>query len=183
MATRSPIDITNIVARYDRLATTASYADRREACLWYPKAQDVARDMMAMNPCLIMESACAIISAFSPRNSWAVNVRYALSYASGIRPKCLGMSLRMADAAMVDGFAALKGPKVNAFARAIAGDDNAVVIDAHMARAADCDSDGSVTIREYRACADAVRAVASAHGWQPSAMQALIWIAQRGKAY
>jgi hypothetical protein len=85
----------------------------------------------------------------------------------------------MADASLVHGFDALKGQKTNAFARAIAGDPNAVVIDVWMCRAGGLDRDDP-NKSQYNMLADAVRNIASEHGLTPRTTQALIWIVKRG---
>ena len=87
----------------------------------------------------------------------------------------------MAEAAKVSGFDALRGLKTNAFARAIAGDTDAVVIDVWMMRAAGMDND-SPTKGQYREISDAVRIVTAEFGITPRTAQALIWIIVRGSA-
>jgi hypothetical protein len=79
------------------------------------------------------------------------------------------------------GFDGLNGLKTNAFARAISGDMDAVVVDVWMCRAAGLGKDAP-NKREYREIAEAVRIVAADYGYQPAVMQALIWILIRGKA-
>jgi hypothetical protein len=85
----------------------------------------------------------------------------------------------MADAAVAAGFDALKGAKTNAFARAIAGDTNAVVIDVWMMRAAGMETD-SPNKTQYAMLSDAVVSVAQQFGITPRTAQALIWIIVRG---
>jgi hypothetical protein len=87
----------------------------------------------------------------------------------------------MAEAAKVAGFDALKGQKTNAFARAIAGDTDAVVIDVWMMRAAHAHGD-SPNKTQYREVSEAVRIVAAEFGLTPRTAQALIWIIVRGSA-
>jgi hypothetical protein len=87
----------------------------------------------------------------------------------------------MADAALAAGFDALNGLKTNAFARAIAGDTNAVVIDVWMMRAAGMDTD-SPNKGQYLSLSESVREVASRFGITPRTAQALIWIIARGGA-
>jgi hypothetical protein len=81
----------------------------------------------------------------------------------------------------VHGFDALKGLKTNAFARAIAGDTDAVVIDVWMCRAANLGTD-SPNKTQYNFLADAVRDAAQIFGLSPRTAQALIWIIVRGGA-
>jgi hypothetical protein len=87
----------------------------------------------------------------------------------------------MAQAALDLGFDALKGLKTNAFARAIAGDTDAVVIDVWMMRAALMQTD-SPNKSQYNMLADTVRKIAGEHGITPRTCQALIWIVKRGSA-
>ena len=85
----------------------------------------------------------------------------------------------MAENALTLGFDALKGLKTNNFAKAIAGNENAVVIDVWMLRALGIEKK-TPTQSQYKQMADAVTEVATLHGMTPRAMQALIWIVVRG---
>jgi hypothetical protein len=87
----------------------------------------------------------------------------------------------MANAAFDKGFDALKGQKTNAFAKAIAGNEDAVVIDVWMLRALGIEKK-TPTQGQYKVMADAVTTVATKYGMTPRAMQALIWIVVRGSA-
>jgi hypothetical protein len=82
-----------------------------------------------------------------------------------------------------EGFNGLRGAKTNAFARAIAGDPNAVVVDVWMCRAAGLGKDAP-NATEYRAIADAIRSIAATRtvNMAPATLQALLWIIVRGKA-
>jgi hypothetical protein len=84
---------------------------------------------------------------------------------------------------VADGFNGLRGLKTNAFARAIAGDTQAVVVDVWMCRAAGLGKDAP-NKTEYRAIADAIRTIASTRvvNMEPATLQALLWIIIRGKA-
>jgi hypothetical protein len=79
------------------------------------------------------------------------------------------------------GFDALKGQKTNNFARAIAGDENAVTIDVWMLRAAGMTID-SPNKTQYRELVQAVNDTAMIEGLTPRTTQALIWIVYRGGA-
>jgi thermostable 8-oxoguanine DNA glycosylase len=85
----------------------------------------------------------------------------------------------MANNAIAFGYDALKGMKTNAFARAIAGDENAVVIDVWMLRAVGIEKK-TPNQTQYKELANAVTKVANEFGMTPRAMQALIWIVVRG---
>jgi hypothetical protein len=128
-----------------------------------------------------MEIAASIVSAFSPRQRWDINVRQALAFSRGEEVKGLTNNLTMARNAMTMGFDALKGQKTNAFARAIAGDSDAVVIDVWMMRAAAMPTD-SPNKSQYNECANAVRVIADEFGITARTTQALIWIVKRGSA-
>jgi len=79
-----------------------------------------------------------------------------------------------------EGFDGLKGMKTNAFAKAIAGDTDAVVVDVWMMRAAQMSTD-SPTQGQYRAISQAVVRVAGELGLTPRTAQALIWIVIKGR--
>lgn len=168
------------VATFANLIMRASLQQVEQASKWYHEASDVAREV-ASNMCIDIERASCIIAAFSPRERWSVNVRKALQYSTGITPSGLSNNVAMADASLVQGFDALKGLKTNAFARAIAGDESAVVIDVWMMRAASMTTD-SPNKTQYHFVADAVRDAAALFGLTPRTAQALIWIIVRGGA-
>lgn len=163
---------------YHSCIMQATLAQVEQAAVWYHEAQEVAR-MVADNMGIDLIRAACIVAAFSPRERWSVNVRKAIEYSYGNTPSGLSNNVAMADASLVHGFDALKGLKTNAFARAIAGDPNAVVIDVWMCRAAGLPTD-SPNKTQYNMLADAVRNIASEHGLTPRTAQALIWIVKRG---
>ena len=87
----------------------------------------------------------------------------------------------MANNSLTLGFKALNGMKTNAYAKAIAGDENAVVIDVWMLRAVGIEKK-SPTKNQYNEMAEAVTKVAIELGLTPRTTQALIWIVVRGSA-
>ena len=165
---------------YKEIASKATYGQIEQASKWYLDAERVA-EKVAANLNISLENAASIVSAFSPRERWTANVAKAIAFSLGETPVGLSNNLRMARAAISIGFDALKGPKTNAFARAIAGDENAVVIDVWMMRALGLEKK-SPNGEEYKTIARAVRTVAAEFGMTPRAMQALIWIIVRGSA-
>ena len=171
-------DYFTTVAKFSDIIMRATLAQVEQASAWYFGAESVAREVAA-NMTLDLDRAACIVSAFSPRERWASNVRKALDYSVGITPVGLSNNVAMADASLVHGFDALKGLKTNAFARAIAGDTDAVVIDVWMCRAADLATD-SPNKTQYNFLADAVRDAAQLFGLSPRTAQALIWIIARG---
>ena len=163
---------------YHQCVMQATLREVEQASVWYHEAYLLAQEI-ASNMTIDIERAACIVSAFSIRQRWSVNVRKALEYSIGIEPKGLSNCIAIADASLVHGFDALKGQKTNAFARAIAGDTDAVVIDVWMCRAADLGRDDP-NKTQYNMLADAVRNIASEHGLTPRTTQALIWIVKRG---
>jgi hypothetical protein len=168
------------VTLYTEIASKATYGQIEQASKWYLDAERVA-EKVAANLNISLENAASIVSAFSPRERWTANVAKSIAFSLGETPVGLSNNLRMARAAISIGFDALKGPKTNAFARAIAGDENAVVIDVWMMRALGLEKK-SPTKEQYKTIARAVKAVAMQFGMTPRAMQALIWIIVRGSA-
>ena len=162
-----------------RYLVDVSASDVEAAAGWYGEARLVATDV-ANRMGVSLECGASIVSAFSPRERWSRNITLAIDFAEGRPTACLGNSRRSAERARVQGFDALKGDKVNAFARAIAGDSEAVVVDVWMQRAAGLDRD--LTVVQYREVSSAVRSLARQWGLEPATMQALIWIKVRGGA-
>ena len=165
---------------YRNLIHRSTLHEMEMAATWYRDAEEVAEDI-AENLGTSLDIAASIIAAFSPRERWSTNVSKAIAFSLGHKPKGLSNNLRMAEASLTLGFDALKGLKTNAFARAIAGDTHAVVIDIWMCRAANLDTD-SPNVTQYRALAQAVHNVALEFDITPRTAQALIWIVQRGGA-
>ena len=166
-------------AKYATLAQSITGQALTDALAWYNEAQAFAKHLTTLTP-WSLEVAASVVSSFSPRNKWARNKAQALQFAMGVNPKGLRNNLRMAQASTRLGFAALKGLKTNAFARAIAGDMSAVVIDTWMVKAAGLDSSKSLSKRKYLTLAAAVTALALGMGWSNAATQAAIWCAIRG---
>lgn len=163
---------------FSDLIMQATMQQVEQASVWYFEAQEVAEDVAEILG-TSLEVGASIVAAFSPRERWASNVAKAYAFANGKPVKGLSNNLKMANDSLSLGFDALKGLKTNAFARAIAGDSDAVVIDVWMMRAANMDTD-SPNKSQYLTLSDAVRKVASDHGITPRTAQALIWIIVRG---
>lgn len=137
-------------------------------------AEAIARDIEST-----VEVGACILSAMSIRTRWDANKRDAYDYATGGRPVGLEIRNTLADAALVHGFKAFKAPKTYNFARAIAGDEDAVVIDSWMCKAARLDRDAPTAV-QYREISKAVRVLAKRYKMTPRGMQALIWGRVRG---
>lgn len=166
----------NITRRFRTIVKRATPADIATAATWYILAESIARDIADD-----VEVGASVIAAFSPRQRWDTNVRMARAYMACEDVRTLGNNLRMAHNALNLGFDALRGPKTNAFARAIAGDESAVVVDVWMMKAAGFSHD-SPNLTQYRMVAKAVENIARENGISPRTAQALIWILKRGSA-
>lgn len=170
---------------YRQIVNSATLAQVELATQWYADAELLAHDIVSIfksrNIECTLENAASVISSFSPRQRWSRNVVQALEFAHGGEPKGLKNNLRMAQYSMLKGFDALKGQKTNAFARAIAGDENSVTIDVWMMKAAGMVTD-SPNKTQYRELVEAVNQVAMEKKLTPRVCQALIWIVFRGSA-
>jgi hypothetical protein len=165
---------------YRDLVIRATLGQVEQASVWYHEAQEVAQEV-ANNLNASLEVGAGVVSAFSPRERWTSNITKSIAFSLGHEVKGLTNNLKMANAVLDGGIDALKGLKTNAFARAIFGDTDAVVIDVWMMRAAAMPTD-SPTQGQYHALTKAVEKVAGEFGLTPRTTQALIWIVVRGSA-
>ena len=172
--------MSNYTKIYSEIAKSATYGQIEQASKWNMEAERVAAEV-ARNLGTTLEVGATVVSAFSPRERWTNNVTKAISFSLGRDVPGFKNNMKMANNGLTMGFDALNGPKTNAFARAIAGDEQAVVIDVWMLRALGIEKK-SPTQSTYREMARAVRTVAMEYGMTPRAMQALIWIIVRGSA-
>jgi hypothetical protein len=172
--------MTNYVEIYRELASKATFGQVEQASKWYVDAERIA-EQVARNLDTTLEVGATVVSAFSPRERWSVNVARAIQFSLGEPVTCLKNNIVMANNALTLGFSALKGLKTNAFAKAIAGDEQAVVIDVWMLRAVGIEKK-TPSQSGYSELAEAVKKVAFEFGMTPRAMQALIWIVVRGSA-
>ena len=165
---------------YRNILMTATLGQVEEAAVWYRDAEEVAEEV-ARNLDTTLEVGASVVSAFSPRERWSSNVSKSIAFSLGHEVKGLPNNYKMAQSSLTLGFDALRGPKTNAFARAIAGDADAVVIDIWMMRAAKMTKD-SPSQAEYLQLSRAVKNVAKEFGLTPRTTQALIWVIVRGSA-
>ena len=180
--TDSPIALSEVSEHaYHQCILQATLAQIEQASVWYHEAQEVAEDV-AENLGVSLEVGASIVAAFSPRERWSSNVAKSLAFSMGKPVAGLSNNLAMANNSLTMGFDALNGQKTNAFARAIAGDSDAVVIDVWMIRAAHLDASKGVNKTQYNTLVDSVRTIAKEFGLTPRTAQALIWIVKRGSA-
>lgn len=182
MATPTERTITD---RYVRLIRKATPAQLEAGSRWYDDARELARTLVDIHNAQswgelwTLDTAAAVIAAYSPNMRWSDNVRRAVAHASG--QYVFGIYATPEKLAAIDthGRGALTGPKVTAFAANIVGDEQAVTIDIWMARAAKLASDQPTPV-QYRTCVNALRKAAHRTGLTPATAQAVIWCVIRG---
>ena len=174
---------TAAIERFIGHLASATLFDLAAAERWYTEAGTFAQSLRTLRPEWSLEVSASVVSAFSPRVTWAHNKAKALAFAQGEEPKGLRSHVAAAKRCTVEGFNGLRGPKTKAFARAIAGCTDAVVVDVWMCRAAGLGKDAPTAV-EYIAIADAIRTIAATPTvcMAPATLQALLWIIVRGKA-
>jgi hypothetical protein len=172
----------NAIDALVHLLSEARAEHLRAAERWYDEAGAFAESLRTTTG-WSLETSASVVSAFSPRVTWAHNKAKAMQYAQGITPKGLRSHVVAANRCQYEGFNGLRGLKTNAFARAIAGDREAVVVDVWMCRAAGLGKDAP-NKTEYRAIESAIRTIAgfTTPSMAPATLQALLWIIVRGKA-
>src|SRR6056297_1096461 len=124
----------NYKETYSEIIAKATLGQVEQAATWYLDAEKIA-NKVADNLDTTLEVGASVVSSFSPRERWSTNIEKSIAFSLGKEVRGLGNNLRMANNSLELGFDALKGLKTNAFAKAIAGDANAVVIDVWMMRA------------------------------------------------
>lgn len=147
---------------------------------WYDNTRALAEDIAGD-----VRTGAGLLAAYSPATGWKLTVRYARAMADTRKPQpTLGMSnrraLRIGDGEDFEDV--LGGLKTLNFARAIAGDSDAVVVDRWAIRAALPGTTWErVTDRQYVHFAAAYREAASIAGTTPVQMQAVTWLVTRGE--
>lgn len=192
MATRLglPVSHDTMVNRILSYATGGFLSDEEivKARNWYADAQALALSF-SREFGVTLEIAASVIAATSPRTIWSFNVKHARAILAGedAPSGSLGTNDARGRACLTLGFDGLgNGPKVNAFARNIAGDLHAVTVDmwALMAAMGDVYGVPKFLARRgaYESISHAYRDAADQYGVKPAEMQAIVWVAIRGRA-
>lgn len=157
--------------------TAKTYRDGRrfiakgwDGRFWYRDAKE-AIDTSGYNP----SRFAAVLSIVSPRVHVRRSVALARRYMEeGELGPDVMRSVRLA-LAHYEQTSEIRGPKTEPFARALLGDEEAVVLDVWMAKAFDVDP-GTIG-RKYNIvpAVKAVRRLAAEHGITPAQCQAAIW--------
>lgn len=150
---------------------------------WYTSAEREAIELSRLASRGVGRVACAgILAALSPRAQWSVNVRWAHAIVLDPDARVSTTNCRAKARAITLGWppaTILRGLKVCAFWRAIAGEPDAAVIDVWMLRAMGIDTP-SVSPRQYAACASALREAAVQAEETTRDFQAIVWMQIRG---
>lgn len=172
-------DIPDMTERLLRAYRRATFAQLMNGHAWYARARELAMDIAGD-----MRLGAGLLAAYSPATGWKLTVRNARGmYESRRDQPTLGMSNRKARR-ILDGEDfedVLTGQKTLNFARAIAGDGDAVVIDRWAIRAAVGGTWERVTSAQYKIIAEAYREAARIADVMPADMQAITWLVTRGE--
>lgn len=153
---------------------------------WYPNALSFAQETAEAYG-LWTANVVGVIAALSPRTAWARNQAMTIDLIETGTAKGLGWSIGNARKALVaeDPIAFIKGRKTNSFARNIMGDYSVVTVDRWAARSADPKlqvTRHGINDAQYDQIARAYEQAAVAHGLTGAELQAILWVAARGKA-
>lgn len=144
---------------------------------WYPKAREAIRAKYGDDATLF----CDILAATSPQTDVVRNVQFAEEaysrHKKGLPVTGWLPNHRINLQRLRDGLP-LGGPKVVAFAAALRGDDDAVVVDTWMLRAAGMGK-RLHTNRAFRVAYDAIRFTSEWTGQPCTTCQAVVWMNYR----
>lgn len=174
--------IERIAKRYVRLYLSATPTQLEDGTLWYPRALTSITGL-AEAAGVELEVAIKVVAALSPRIHWSRNLKVAGMMLHDPYTKPAGTLSRSFHAAQMIMLKdnQLSGQKVIQFADALSGNEDAVVVDVWMMRAAGYTKEAP-TANEYRIVTEATRVAARRVGVSARTMQATVWIAMRGRA-
>lgn len=170
----------NLLKHWNAATPTA----RREGRNWYCNARAVV-GTMARDFSTTPAIAAGVVAATSPRMYWSRNVAVSRALLAGHEVTgVFGASLDKARRIIAGAkpSAVLGGNKVRAFYRALLGDRTAAVIDTWMVKAAGLLPRVSLTDEVYRKVVAALETLAGRLHIAVAELQAVIWVAIRGRA-
>jgi hypothetical protein len=140
---------------------------------WYGDTRDAVVELAGVLH-VTPEYLAGVLAITSPRVHVVRNITLTVAYISrgSLEGTLPGVQAALAH---FEDTGEIRGPKTSAFARALMGDGDAIVLDVWMARALNVDQArlGGVTVR--REAERRVRRVARRLGWTPAEVQAAIW--------
>jgi hypothetical protein len=152
---------------------------------WYPTAAELCAEIGQGE--VPVETVARVMSILSPRCFWRTCVRWTRDMVEahlqgGPVPAVSTTRNRMKAWRELNGEVGLSGPKTSAFARAILGDVQAVVIDAWTLRSVGLSPTAKVTPHRLRWITAAYAEAAAIVNETPRDLQAIVWCAVRGSA-
>lgn len=159
-----------------RAATPDDIANGRR---WYPRARRIVRQL-AREYGYTERQTAAVLAVTSPRTHLAENIKRTERALRGEPVRGFAYMDTLARDILADKrrpMRYVRGPKVTAFALAILGDRQAVVLDTHALHAAGLPDKPSAS--ERRTAEQAYREAAAACGESPRDFQAIVWIVTR----
>jgi len=140
---------------------------------WYDETREAVTDLayiLDVQPQYLAD----VLAITSPRVQVRRNIRIAVRYIKegtldGVLP---GVRTALAH---YEETGEIRGPKTSAFAAALMGDPEAIVLDVWMARALGVDQAKFSSAKVRREAERRVRKVARRLGWAPAQVQAAIW--------
>lgn len=184
MATKYLKDLPRFKRNLARVYARRSEADNLAGLLWYETARVFCSEAASKYGHTVATSA-VVTAALSPQCRWERNIIIA-DDVLGYRAVSIGGALhtnirkaeKLRDTGATDTRAVFKdGPKVNAFARNLAGDCDAITVDTHAVQAAYDDILVNVWLRSgpYDVFATAYCEVARSVNLAPCDFQAIVW--------
>ena len=169
-----------------RVLDMATPAEIIEGMHWYDNTRNIALDIANGD----IWKGAGMLAAYSTMTPWYRTIQLATdSLKNGkANPKSIGMNVRKAQAILdgADVLSTLNGPKLTAFASAIADPNtDLVTVDQHSYSVAMGKHHTTQTakfgIRVYRAIAQAYRDVAAGTSYTPIQVQAITWVVWRNR--
>jgi hypothetical protein len=192
MNNNDTVTVFDMVQNIERIYGNATESDVFEGTHWYDSAREFASELAVRYMSSVDVVAC-IIAAHSMNASWSANMKRTVNHLQG-NPSGLGAAITMANNAIAlaanggDPFDAIVGPKINPFARNVAGDLSYVATDRWAQRAAFNSLDDKTNNRWINRkgmrdnMINAYKLVAQRHDLEPAVLQAIVWVVVRGSA-
>lgn len=166
----------NIMIRDERTKSFLAYAMLgRDGYDWYDIARDETRDAAFALGC-DYGTLCEVLAIMSPRVQVVRSIHMAAEYMiTGIPPEGTMQSTLSALGNWERG-GLIRGPKTSAFARALRGDDSAVVVDVWACRAMGIEHGSVGHAAGYRRAVAIVEQCSELTGLAPAQIQAAAWV-------
>lgn len=170
-----------------RLYSNANTEQRFQGETWYDVARTYCVGLSSRYGVTLDVAAC-VLAVYSQNQSWKGNMTLTEAHLAGA-PRGLKRAIAMSQAVLDnphDPFTYVVGPKINPFARCVAGDLTAVATDRWAQRAAFDTVDDKLMrnlIQRKGVRDDMIAAytkAAASVGIPPAVMQAIVWVVIRG---